>query len=81
MESAVKRNEEVIESIKVGLKKPKLYKRSVWNKAVKVMEFLVTKTNEIEKTYLGSGLEKYRANVEITDDKLIEWANIYNKQN
>lgn len=69
---------EVVELIRIGFSKPKLYKRSIWNKAVKVMEVLVTQTNEIEKTHLGSGLEKYRANVEITDNKLIEWANIYN---
>lgn len=72
--------QEVIEAIKIGFDKPKLYKRSVWNKTVKVMEFLSDNTNgEIVRTNLGSGLEKYRANVEINNSKLTSWALAYQK--
>lgn len=74
--------QEVIEIIRIGFDKPKLYKRSVWNKTVKVMEFLSDNTNgEIVRTNLGSGLEKYRAEVAVTDEKLSAWALAYNKNN
>ena len=73
---------DVTESIRIGFGKPKLYKRSVWNKAVKVMEFLSDNTDgEIVRTNLGSGLEKYRAEVEVTAEKLHTWALTYNKNN
>ena len=74
--------QEVIEIIKIGFNKPKLYKRSVWNKTVKVMEFLSDNTNgEIVRTNLGSGLEKYRAEVDVTNEKLTAWALAYSKNN
>ena len=72
--------QEVIEAIKIGFDKPKLYKRSVWNKTVKVMEFLVDNTNgEIVRTNLGSGLEKYRSEVLPTDEQLAIWALAYKR--
>lgn len=72
--------QEIIGAIKVGFDKPKLYKRSVWNKTVKVMEFLVDNTNgEIVRTNLGSGLEKYRAEVEVTEEQLAIWALMYKR--
>lgn len=74
--------QEVMSLIKIGFDKPKFYKRSVWNKAVKVMEFLSDNTNgEITRTNLGLGLEKYRAEVEVTNEKLASWALAYNKNN
>ena len=72
--------QEIIEAIKIGFDKPKLYKRSVWNKAVKVMEFLSDNTNgEIVRTNLGLGLEKYKSEVEITDEQLAIWALAYKR--
>lgn len=74
--------QEVIDLIKIGFEKPKHYKRSVWNKATKVMEFLADNTNgEVIRTYLGSGLEKYKTEATLTDAKLIAWATAYNKNN
>lgn len=72
--------QEIIEAIKIGFDKPKLYKRSVWNKSVKVMEFLSDNTNgEIVRTNLGSGLEKYKAEVEVNDEQLAVWALSYKR--
>lgn len=72
--------QEIIEAIKIGFDKPKLYKRSVWNKTVKVMEFLSDNTNgEIVRTNLGSGLEKYRSDVEVNDEQLVIWALTYRR--
>lgn len=74
------KTQEIIEAIKIGFDKPKLYKRSVWNKTVKVMEFLSDNTNgEIVRTNLGSGLEKYRAKVEVNDEQLTIWALAYKR--
>lgn len=71
---------EVIELIKVGFERPKWYKRSVWNKAVKVMEYLSDNTDgEIVRTNSGGGDVKYVATVEVTDDKLMEWAVSYKR--
>lgn len=71
---------EIIELIKVGFERPKWYKRSVWNKAVKVMEFLADNTNhEVIRTYFGGGNVKYAATVEVTNDKLMEWALNYKR--
>ena len=71
---------EIIDSIKVGFDKPMLYKRSVWNKAVKVMEFLSDNTGgEIVRTNSGGGLEKYRAGVEVNDEQLAVWALAYKR--
>lgn len=70
--------QEVITAIKIGFDKPKLYKRSVWNETVKVMEFLSDNTNgEITRTNLGLGLEKYRSEVEVNDEQLAIWALAY----
>ena len=68
---------EIIEVIKVGFDKPKLYKRSVWNKAVKVMEYLVDHTTEVVRTNMGAGLEKYKPLTVLTEDKLYSWALAY----
>lgn len=74
------KTQEIIEAIKIGFDKPKLYKRSVWNKTVKVMEFLSDNTDgEIVRTNLGSGLEKYRAEVEVNDEQLAIWALAYKR--
>lgn len=71
---------EIIELIKIGFDKPKLYKRSVWNKTVKVMEFLSDNTNgEVVRTYFGSGLEKYRTKVEVNEEQLTIWALSYKR--
>ena len=71
---------EIIEAIKIGFDKPKLYKRSVWNKSVKIMEFLSDNTNgEITRTNLGSGLEKYRTKVDVNDEQLTIWALMYKR--
>lgn len=71
---------EVVELIKVGFERPKWYKRSVWNKAVKVMEYLSDNTNgEIVRTNSGGGDVKYVATVEVTNDKLMEWAVSYKR--
>lgn len=72
--------QEIIEAIKIGFDKPKLYKRSVWNKTVKIMEFLTDNTNgEIVRTNLGLGLEKYRAEVEVNDEQLAVWSLTYKR--
>ena len=70
---------EIIEAIKVGFDKPKLYKRSVWNKSVKIMEYLVANTTEVIKKNLGPGLEKYQSAVELTEEKLHLWALAYKR--
>lgn len=71
---------EVVELIKVGFERPKWYKRSVWNKAVKVMEYLSDNTNhEVIRTYFGGGGVKYLATVEVTNEKLMEWAVSYKR--
>lgn len=70
---------EITELIKVGFDKPRLYKRSVWNKAVKVMEFLADNTNgEITRTHSNLGLEKYTTK-NMTDSKIHSWAVTYQK--
>lgn len=72
--------QEIVEAIKIGFDKPKLYKRSVWNKSMKVMRFLSDSTNgEVVETHLGSGLEKYRSVVEVTDEQLAIWALAYKR--
>ncbi len=71
--------QEVIDIIKIGFDKPKLYKRSVWNKAVKVMEFLTENTKQIVRTNSGSGLEKYKSSVAVTDEQLAIWALQYKR--
>lgn len=68
---------EIIELIKIGLNKPKFYKRSVWNKSVKVMRFLSCHTDDVRETNFGEGLEKYETTVELTNDKLASWALMY----
>lgn len=74
------KTKEIIGLIKIGFDKPKLYKRSVWNKSVKVMEFLSDNTNgEIIRTNLGSGLEKYKTKVEVNDEQLAIWALMYKR--
>ena len=70
---------ETKEAIKVGFDKPKLYKRSVWNKSVKVMEFLIQHTTEVVKKNFGPGLEKYQSLVELTEEKLHLWALAYKR--
>ena len=72
--------EEIITAIKVGFDRPNLYKRSVWNKSVKVMEFLSDNTNgEVKRTHLGWGLEKYKSEVEVNDEQLAVWALAYKR--
>ena len=72
--------QEIIEAIKIGFDKPKLYKRSVWNKTLKVMEFLSDNTDgEIVRTNLGAGLEKYKSEVEVNDEQLAIWALAYKR--
>lgn len=72
--------QEIIETIKIGFDRPKLYKRSVWTKAVKIMEFLADNTNgEIVRTNLGNGLEKYKAEVEVNAEQLAIWALVYKR--
>lgn len=71
--------QEIVDSIRVGLDKPKLYKRSVWNKAVKVMEFLTENTKQVIRLNTSSGLEKYKSLVETTDEQLAIWALAYKR--
>lgn len=72
------RTSEIITLIKVGFDKPGLYKRSVWNKAIKVMEFLSDTTNgEVVRIASGFGLEKYKATVGVDEEKLSLWALSY----
>lgn len=71
---------EIMDAIKIGFDKPRLYKRSVWNKAVKVMEFLSDHTNgEIVRTGAGNGFEKYASKVEVNDEQLSIWAAKYKR--
>lgn len=65
---------EIIESINIGFCQPKFYKRSVWNKAVKVMEYLSDNTNgEVSRHNFGPGKGKYTS-TGITPYKLEIWA-------
>lgn len=74
------KTQEIIEAIKIGFDKPKLYKRSVWNKVVKVMEFLSDNTNgEVMRTNLGLGLEKYKSTIEVNEEQLGVWALMYKR--
>lgn len=70
---------EIVEAIKVGFDKPKLYKRSVWNKSVKIMEYLADHTAEVVRTYMGDGLEKYKPAVVLTEEKMYLWALTYKR--
>lgn len=71
---------EIITLIKIGFDRPKYYKRSTWNKAVKVMNYLVENTNgEVQKIHTGFGLAKYNTKVKITKEKINEWANQYKR--
>ena len=70
---------EIIDLIFAGLDKPKLYKRSVWNKAVKVMEFLADNTNgEVTRKDKGRGLEKYEASN--ATKRVRVWALMYKRK-
>lgn len=69
---------EIKNLIEVGFNKPKLFKRSIWNKAVKIMDFLVEVTNgEVTQKDMGPGLEKYSAsNIE---DRIPLWTLLYKR--
>lgn len=70
---------EIVEAIKVGFDKPRLYKRSVWNKSVKIMEYLADHTTEVIRTHMGAGLEKYKSLVAPTEEKVYLWALAYKR--
>lgn len=73
---------EVMGLIRVGFDKPKFYKRSVWNSAIKVMDFLVVKTGgEISQCNKGPGMEKYTTRVVIDERSLYRWAYLYKSSN
>lgn len=74
--------EKTKELIRVGLDSPKLFKRSCWNSAVKVMEYLCKKfPDQIGAQDRGPGREKYYAKVAITDERLRKWALSYKYHN
>lgn len=79
MKTIMKTIEEIKDSIRIGFGKSKMYKRSVWNNAVKVMEFLSDTTKEVTRTYNGDGLEKYIPAVELTDEQVTIWALSYKR--
>lgn len=70
--------EEIKELIRVGFDKPKLYKRSVWNKAVKIMEFLCNLDSRVSRCDFGPGLEKYFS-LHTTETSIATWAELYKK--
>lgn len=76
--SAMETNE-IAKSIKIGLDKPKYYKRSVWNTAEKIMEVLLQKNTDIRRVYRTNGNEKYASNVPVTEEQLNIWAMQYKK--
>lgn len=57
---------EAKELITIGFGQPKLYKRSVWNKAIKIMNVLVEK-GKVVRCNNGPGLEKYTTAEPITE--------------
>lgn len=70
---------EIMQVIAVGFCQPKLYKRSVWNKAKKVMEFLCDNTDgEVVRYNFGPGMGKYMSKCDI-QKKTLEWALLYKK--
>jgi hypothetical protein len=71
--------QEIIQSIQIGFCQPKFYKRSVWNKAKKVMEFLCDNTNgEVVRHNFGPGMGKYTSECDVPS-KTLEWALLYKK--
>lgn len=70
--------DEIKQLIKIGFDKPKLYKRSVWNKAVKIMEFICSIDSRVERCDFGPGLEKY-CSLHATDTAIKVWAEMYKK--
>lgn len=72
---------EIVNLIKIGFDQPKFYKRSVWNKAVKVMEFLSDNTEgQVYRYDYGKGKAKYSTNIYLTERQLNIWANLYNNK-
>ena len=70
--------EEIINSIRIGFCQPKFYKRSVWNKALKVMNWLVKNTNgEVFEQDFGRGKGKFATRKDVNDATLREWATKY----
>ena len=64
--------------IVIGLSKPKYYKRSVWNRSVRIMEFLCKNTTDIRRVDSEEGLEKYATNCgKDIDAYLTKWAKMY----
>lgn len=68
--------EDVMALISIGFCQPKFYKRSTWNKAKKIMEFLCENTDEVIRHDFGPGKGKY---LSTGDVKTEEWAILYLK--
>jgi len=67
--------------ILIGFCQPKFYKRSVWNKAVKVMEWLSDNTNgEVVRYDYGRGKGKYSTTLSLNTENVNRWANLYNSK-
>lgn len=70
--------QETVDLIFIGFCKPQFYKRSVWNKAVRILEFLCDNTDgAVFRHDLGNGKQKYDSIVPRTMEQVTKWAYLY----
>lgn len=70
--------QETVDLIFIGFCKPQFYKRSVWNKAVRILEFLCDNTDgAVFRHDFGNGRQKYDSIVPRTTEQVTKWAYLY----
>lgn len=70
--------QETVDLIFIGFCKPQFYKRSVWNKAVRILEFLCDNTDgAVFRHDFGNGKQKYDSIVPRTTEQVTKWAYLY----
>lgn len=70
--------QETVDLIFIGFCKPQFYKRSVWNKAVRILEFLCDNTDgAVFRHDFGNGKQKYDSIVPRTMEQVTKWAYLY----
>lgn len=71
---------ETMNLIRIGLDKPKHYKRSVWNQAKRVMDYLSENSDgEIYPFNKGEGNGQFATVSRLSDENLRRWAIKYLK--
>ena len=70
--------QETVDLIFIGFCKPQFYKRSVWNKALRILEFLCDNTDgAVFRHDFGNGKQKYDSIVPRTMEQVTKWAYLY----